>query len=152
MACRTESKVIGEKEYSVTQWPADKAMLMKFKLTKTFGASLAKLANLGNITKKSKSSENEEMSVISDSLNSLFESSSPDEIMALIKLSIEGVAVGDPGESARRITSTSFNEVFSADDLLEIYKVFLFVLQVNYGNFLKGQWAENLLVKVKESL
>ena len=41
MACKTETKQIGDHEYSVTQWPAEKSMLMKFRLAKAFGASLA---------------------------------------------------------------------------------------------------------------
>lgn len=147
MACRTETKQIGEREFSVTQWPASKAMLMKLKLVKAFGVSLTKLASSTSDQSKGKKKEEQEIAALSDGLASLFESNSPEELVALMRACIEGVAC-----DGKRITQTSIDEVFSPDDLIEIYKVFIFVIQVNYGNFLKGQWADNLLAKVKESL
>ena len=147
MACRTESKTIGEHEYSVTQWAADKSMLMKFKLVKAFGVSLTKIVAIASTDTKKKSSEGEEIKAFSEGLASLFESNSPEELVSLMKSCVVGVAC-----DGKRITDTSFNEVFSADDLLEVYNVFIFVIQVNYQNFLKGRLVDNLLAKVKESL
>ena len=147
MACRTETKQIGEREYSVTQWPATKSMLMKLKLVKAFGVSLTKLVSSTSNQTKGKKSEENEIAALSEGLSALFESNSPEELVALMKQCIEGVAC-----DGKRITLTSIDEVFSPDDLMELYKVFIFVIQVNYGNFLKGQWADNLLAKMKENL
>lgn len=138
MACKTETKQIGEREYSVTQWPVDKSILMKFKLVKALGPSLAKLASASK-------EDSDDMSNLSESLSSLFENSSPEELVSLMKECLLGVAI-----EGKRLTDSSFNEVFEPDDIMEIYKVFIFVIQVNYANFLKGQLVENLLVKVKE--
>jgi len=35
---------------------------------------------------------------------------------------------------------------------MDVYKVFMFVVKVNYGNLLKGQKAEALLARVQGSL
>lgn len=138
MACKTETKTINDVDYSVTQWPADKAMLMQFKLLKVFGPSLTQLATAVSTTSKSIDSTK-----LAESLNQLFVSATPEDIFALLKECILGVA-----RDGSRLTENSFKEIFGPDDLLEIYQVFLFVLKVNYGNFIKGQLVENLLAKV----
>jgi len=135
MACRTETKTIGERECSATQWSAEKAILMKLKLAKAFGPALLSLVN----------NDNESDVNLVDSISLLFATSSPEECFALLKETLMGVAIND-----KRLTSLAFNEVFDADNLFDVYKIFIFVLQVNYGNLLKGQWAESLLVKIEE--
>lgn len=148
MTCKTETKQIGDHEYSVTQWPAEKSMLMKFRLAKAFGASLATLmGNSPQTTKNKKSTEQDEALALSEGLSVLFQSNSPEELVALMKNCVVGVAC-----DGKRITESSFNELFSGDDLLEVYKVFVFVLQVNYANLFKGQLADRFLAKMKESL
>lgn len=147
MACKTETKQIGDNEYSVTQWPAEKSMLMKFKLTKAFGAPLATLMGSSKDDPKSKTKDQDDAHALSEGLMSLFEGSSPEDLVKLIKTSVVGTARND-----KRITDTSFNEYFSGDELMEVYKVFVFVLQVNYSNLFKGQLADRFLAKVKENL
>jgi hypothetical protein len=148
MGCKTETKQIGDHEYSVTQWPADKSMLTKFRLVKAFGASLATLmGNSPQSTKGKKVSEQDEALALSEGLSVLFQSNSPEELVALMKSCVVGVAC-----DGRRITDSSFNELFSGDELLEVYKVFVFVLQVNYSNLFKGQLADRFLAKMNQSL
>ena len=147
MACNTETTQIGDHEFSVTQWPAEKAILMKMKLAKTFGASIGKIASMAFKSSKIKATEGEEAEVLSESISLLFESNSPEEITAFIKTAVIGVAC-----DGTKITETSFNQTFSGDDLMDVYKVFIFVVKVNYGNLLKGQKAKALLAKVQGSL
>lgn len=148
MACKTETKQIGDHEYSVTQWPAEKSMLMKFRLAKAFGASLATLmGNSPQTAKNKKPTEQDEALALSEGLSVLFQSNSPEELVALMKNCVVGVAC-----DGKRITESSFNELFSGDELLEVYKVFVFVLQVNYSNLFKGQLADRFLAKMKENL
>ena len=148
MACKTETKQIGDHEYSVTQWPADKSMLMKFRLVKAFGASLATLmGNSPQSTKGKKVTEQDEALALSKGLSVLFQSNSPEELVVIMKSCVVGVAC-----DGRRITDSSFNELFSGDELLEVYKVFVFVLQVNYSNLFKGQLADRFLAKMNQSL
>lgn len=143
MACKTETKQIGDNEFSATQWPAEKALLMKFKLMKVFGASISSL--LDSVDLKSSSVEDSKLGdSLSSAITAMFANSSPEEASALIKECIVGVAAGDT-----RITATSFNEIFSGDSLMDMYKVFFFVLQVNYGNLFKGQKVGDLLAKIK---
>ena len=144
MGCRTESKMIGEREYSVTQWPATRSMLFKMKLIKTFGATLAIIVGQSS---DSKNKPNDDAKALSKGLSVLFETNSPEDVVTLMKDSIIGVAC-----NGTKITSSSFDELFSGDDLLEVYKVFIFILQVNYSNLMKGQLGDRLLTKLKESL
>ena len=142
MGCKTETKRIGDHEYSVTQWPASKAFLMKFKLAKIFGASIAMI---GTVAMASDNDDAKDAKALADGLTTLFESNSPEDITALLKESVIGVAY-----SGQRITESSFEELFSGDKLLDVYKIFLFVIKVNYGNLLKGQSVERLLANVTE--
>lgn len=145
MACQTETKQIGEHEFSVTQWPAEKAILMKMRLAKTFGASLASI--VANSQGGEKSSDSDDAKALSEGLAMLFQSNTPEEVTALIKESVVGVAM-----DGTRITETKFNEVFSGENLMDVYKVFMFVVKVNYGNLLKGQRVEGFLAKVQGSM
>ncbi len=147
MACQTETKEIGEHEYSVTQWPADKAMLMKMKLAKTFGASIATIASIALQSDKKKSSDADQAKALSEGIALMFESNTPEEVTTLIKSCVIGVAM-----DGTRITETSFNEKFSGDELMDVYKVFIFVIKVNYGNLLKGQKLEGLMARVQDSV
>lgn len=147
MSCKTETTQIGDHEYSVTQWAADKSILMKMKLAKTFGASIGLIASVALESTKKKISEAEEAKALSEGIATLFESNSPEEVTKLIKDCVIGVAV-----DGTKITETTFNQIFSGDDIMDVYKVFMFVIKVNYGNLLKGQKAEALLAKVKDSM
>lgn len=146
MSCETESKTIGDNEYSVTQWPATKAMTMKLRLIKAFGASIAIIAGQIKTGDDLDNSDND-ANAFAAGLSSIFNNNSPEEIVSLIKESIINVSC-----NGTKITDSSFDQLFSGDDLLEAYKVFLFVLKVNYSNLMKGQLAEDLLVKVQEKL
>ncbi len=145
MACNTENKQIGDHEYSVTQWPAEKSILMKFRLAKAFAPSLATI--MGNSSTNKKTTEQDEAVALSEGLSMLFKNNSPEELVTLMKNCVIGAAC-----DGKRITDTTFNELFSGNDLLEVYKVFVFVLQVNYSNLFKGQLVDRLLAKVKETL
>tara|TARA_R110000744_G_scaffold20470_1_gene53734 strand:- start:7028 stop:7474 length:447 start_codon:yes stop_codon:yes gene_type:complete len=148
MACKTETKNIGDHEYSVTQWSATEAILMKFKLAKTFGASLATLMGTAmEGSKDKKTNDQNEAQALSDGLSVLFQNSSPEDLVTLLKKCVIGTAC-----DGKRITESSFNELFGGDELLEVYKVFVFVLQVNYSNLFKGQLVENFLTKLKVKL
>lgn len=145
MACKTESKQFGDHEYSVTQWPADKSMLMKFRLAKAFGAPITSLVGFLPDSKKSKEEkELMETKAVSDGIKMLFESSSPEELVSLIKECVIGVS-----RDGTKITPSTYNEYFSGDDLMDIYKIFIFVIQVNYSNLFKGQLLGDPLAKVK---
>ena len=145
MSCKTETKMIGDKEVSATQWPVEKSMLMKLKLVKAFGPSLTKLISISSDKKSSELSVSAD--ILTDGISILFEHNSPEDLFALIKSCLIGVAV-----NGRRLTENSINEQFSPDEMMDMYRIFLFVIQVNYQNFFKGQLVEGFLAKMKESL
>ena len=148
MATKTETKEIGDNEYSVTQWSAEKAILTKLKLVKTFGASLALLGSEDtSSSKKTKTKNKDNAELLSSGIQILFEGNSPEEITALIKGCVIGAAC-----NGKKITESSFTEIFSGDGLMEVYQVFFFVLKVNYSDLMKGQMVEGLLAKVQENL
>ena len=135
MACKTETFVADGVEYSVTQWPAEKAMLMQLKIMKVIGPVFATLA----------AEQDDVGDTIAAAINSLFSSSSPDEILSIIKESI----IGNVAADGRRINATDFTERFSGDSLLNVYLVFAFVVRVNYSAFIRGQLAADMLTKLK---
>lgn len=134
MACKTETKQIGDHEYSVTQWPVEKSMLMKFRLIRSFGTALTSLV----IT-----SENDETQALSKALDSIFNASTPEDLVALVKSCVLGVAC-----DGTKITESSFTQLFSGDDMMDVYTLFIFVIKVNYSNLFKGQLADRFLAKV----
>ena len=135
MACKTETFVADGVEYSVTQWPAEKAMLMQLKIMKVIGPVFATLA----------AEQDDVGDTIAAAINSLFSSSSPDEILSIIKESI----IGNVAADGRRINAADFTERFSGDSLLNVYLVFAFVVRVNYSAFIRGQLAADMLTKLK---
>lgn len=136
MSCETKTDTIGEHEYSVRQWSAEKALKMKFRIVKVVGSALATLS-AGDPDKDFEGT-------LGKAIEDVFKNNDPDEIVALLKDSIIGVA-----RDGTKITESSFNEHFSGDDLQDVYRVFVFVLRVNFGNFLKGQRAEEALTQVE---
>jgi len=140
MACKTETKTINDREYNVTQWNAEKAIKMKFRLLKILGPAFAKLAPAFKTQ-----SDEEQATAIGEAVELITSKMDPEEMFALIKDVISGV-----GCEGKKITDTRFNELYSGDDLFEVYKVFFFVLQVNFSNLLKGQFVEGVLAKAKE--
>lgn len=132
MACRTETKEIDGVEYSVTQWSAETALVMKFRIGKVIGPALAELMKTGAVALDDNS--------ILNAVAKLMDTCEPAELARLLKDCITGVA-----KEGRKITAETFNMAFDADSLLSVYKVFVFVLQVNYGNFIKGRDMEALL-------
>lgn len=145
MACKTETKEIDGVEYSVTQWPAETALLNKMKLIKIFGASLGLLISGLDMAKDAEI----DLSDVdfSGAIAKIFESTDPEELVSILKSCIVGVACND-----KRITNSSFTELFSGDSLSSVYKIFIFVIQVNYSNLLPSQLIAKMLAKAKKSM
>lgn len=147
MACKTETKEIDGVEYSVTQWSATKSITMKLRLAQAFGETIASIVAALPDSKNKKGSDEDndkaDAEALSKGFATLFNNNSPEQIVSLIKECVIGVA-----RDGKKITDTSFEEIFSGDDLLLTYKVAVFTLQVNYGNLFKGQLAQRFLAKV----
>jgi len=143
MGCKTETKYIGEREFNVTQWSAEKAFLNQIKLAKIFAGSISTIAGALASLEKEESSDSDKIekgaNAFGKGLEQLFLSSNPEEIVAFMKECIIGVAC-----DGTKITNGTFDSTFDADSLSEIYQVFFFVLKVNYSNFIPGQLVDKV--------
>lgn len=141
MACNTEELEINDVQYVCTQYPAIQGMKFKLKVLKTLGPVITEIIPM--IGKDAE--DGDQLSAISNVIEKLFQISSPDEIVDLI---VEMMTTGNVKREGKRITEALFTEQFSGDNMMEVYKVFAFVLKVNYKGFFKGQKAKELLAQV----
>jgi hypothetical protein len=117
---KTEQFTVGDHAYSVTQWNATKAMIMKLKLGKYLGG----LAE--NITENSGNMANTMLANIKTILNGV----DIEEFVGFIK----EVACAANREGSRMAVAR-FDEYFSGE-IMEAYEVAFKVLEVNYKDFL----------------
>jgi len=125
MGCREEKKDINGSEYYCVQWPASKALKMKFRMVQLFGDSFSKLASLAT--------EEDQGAALSSFVGSLFDKSSPDEVFSFLKEVIQSVS-----RNGVRMSDTLFEEAYS-NNLKEFYQTVAFVLKLNYSDFLGGK-------------
>ena len=144
MACETENTTINGTEYVCTQFPAIQSMKFKLRVLKVLGPVITEIIPMiGN------DKTNDQLKSISDAIEKLFLTSSPDEI---IDLMVEMLTTGNTKRDGERLTKSLFEQTYSGDLMLEAYKAFAFVLKVNYKGFFKGQKGKDLLTKVEENL
>ena len=134
MATREETKQIKdskdvEHKYYVRQMPPTKALPLKFELVKIVGSALPTL-----LKSKGKSDE-EQATAFTQAIEAIFCSVSGERLMAIIKMCVE-TATRD-GNRIMDSTEFTFDNIY-ADEYKEMYSAFFFVLEVNYGNFIKG--------------
>jgi hypothetical protein len=132
MACKTETKLIGDTEYSCTQMPPSLAGPIKFQLIGVFGSALKDIAEAMQL------SEDKQSAVLISAVQSIIKDTGPTELFAFIKSLVLKTSVKKPGCEYERMTEPMFEEIFAADNMGDMYKVFFFVIQVNYAGFLKG--------------
>lgn len=143
MGCKTETTEISGIEYTCTQYSAFDGMKYKMRVVKVIGPAISKLLPA------LKDGDNGQLEAVSNAVSSLFNAASPDEIVELIKEMLTNGNVRIGGEP---INESKLIAQFSGDNLVDIYKLFIFVLRVNYAGFFKGQKAGELLTKVEENL
>lgn len=153
MSCRTETTNINGREISVTQWSVETAALRQLRLLEIFGSPLATI--MGQVMeqdamKNPKSGKKEEASLLSAGVGSfgvgiqqLFKNANPKDLMSFIKECIIDVAI-----DGTKVTSSTFQTVFTVDSLMEMYQVFWFVIKVNYGNFIPGSLLDAIKMKL----
>lgn len=136
----TRDKLINGHTYSVTQFPARHAFMLKARLAKLLGPALAEiLASLNGVSKESILSADIDLSAISAALNKLLgavdEQSTMDLILKLLSCTrMDG----------KEITEQLFDIEF-AGNLSDVYKVLAFVIEVNYGDFFGSNGIGNLI-------
>ena len=139
MACKQDSKIIGEHEYFVRQLPAKDALTLQFKLVQILGGALASLG----VQLKENPSDAEIVKMIGAMLQQVTIGKDPEALMKLLVEIVCGATCDGkritPGGSNSDKTY-SFNDLFNGD-LSSIFEVAVFVIQVNYADFLKGLLA-----------
>lgn len=166
MSCKTETTFInqwvdgeilnniqqpGEEkdvEYSCTQYSAKVSAIFKLRVMKVFGSSIKHIiAALPTGTKKV--SAQKQIDAIVNAVNALFDSASPDEVIDLIW---EMLSTDSTCREGQRLNGALLDQYFSGDNLGSIYKLFIFVLRVNYAGFFKGQRAQEALAVAEKHL
>jgi hypothetical protein len=137
MACREETTVLNGAEYYCRQWPAEKAILTKFKMAKMFGPAIASLIP---------ALESEDLGCISDAVQKLFEAAEPQKLLDFMQ-----DVVFTSTRDGQRLDKKGFNDIYS-DNLMEFYQAFFFVLKVNYASFFGGKLGQTFLKKMEAKL
>lgn len=145
MSCKTVNEKINGHEYSCTQYPAIDGMEFKLEVIKILGPAISGLVPY----LKSNEDDNIQVAALSSAIEKLFYVASPKELTNLI---IRMLTTGHTKRDGERLTETLFNQIYAGDDMMEAYKVFIFILKVNYAGFFKGQKAEALLAKMEDNL
>ncbi len=144
MAVREETKQIKdskgvEHKYYCRQMPPTKSLPLKYELTKALGSVLPNLLAAKGGTDRSQAR------ALGHAIEGLFESIGGERVTEIIKTCIETTT--RDGERIKDGTENSFDSIY-ADEYQEMYQAFFFVLDVNYGNFIKGFGLD--LEKVKD--
>ncbi len=170
MAIETKEKRIGDALYHVTQLPARRALRLKSKLIKTFGPSLAQLfMSYDEKTEKSHSEMTDEEKLDCLSINPVdkyrieeIRKSSIVKGVQLLASSLDDKTfedfVSELTQGVRRdgveLNSGIIDHVF-AGDLLNLYSVLFFILEVNYADFFGlggiGSQLEDLVPQVQDT-
>lgn len=137
---KIEERIFSEKEFKVTKLPASQGVLLKFKLVNLFGPAVG-------------------------SLTSLFTDSKGDELdyEKLGEIVGEAFANIDPMKAHQMLTSTcemcfvdgkkqKFDFMFVDMPMTDIYKVFGWVLEVNFADFFGGKDPLSVIEKKVSSL
>lgn len=140
MSCKIETKNIKGRDYTVTQWPAEKALLLKFKLMKYLGASISTLISLDQ------DGQGLDSEVLASTFHELFKSCSPQELVDFLKEIVMGCS-----RDGVRLDSSSFTTHFSGESLFDIYPVALFILSVNYSSLISGLRESGLVQKFQKT-
>ena len=119
----TKEKIIDEHNVMVTQFPGRRALFFKTRLIKLVGPSVAQL-----FTGKSLDI-NMDFSIVAKALDKLAENLKEDEYVKFVLDLLQCTRLDE-----KEINDSTFDNEF-AGNLLLMYKVLWFTLEVNYGSF-----------------
>lgn len=139
MSCKTETREINGITYTVTQWPVETALEIKFRLMQIVGGSLGELAGL--MDKDSGGAE--DLDKIGLAISGLFKSCPPKEMVSFLK-----EVVSSARADGELVSNSKFTELYQGD-LVTPYKVFFFVLKVNYSDFLSESGVGKVLKRIE---
>ena len=142
----THEKIIDDATYTVTQLPARRAIKLKAKLLKLFGPVIAQFFVISD----SKDDSQEYKSTFVRAVEKFALDIDPNTIDTLIVEILQGVR-----KNGMELTQATIDVEFSGD-IAGIYKLIMFVLEVNYLNFFQmvgiGHLFEPLTPIPKEAI
>lgn len=140
MSTQTATTSINGRDYFVTQMAPTKAILVQLQLSKILGATFgALIPTLGD---KSKADNGERMAAMGTAINALFAAASEAEIVDLISRVVSTASVNG--------TRINVDNDFQGEYLADLYKVFFWVLGVNYSSFFGENGLDGMLEKFKK--
>lgn len=119
---KTEQFVVGDHEYTVTQWNATKAMVMKLRLAKYLG---------GLVQDVTKHSDNMANTMLAN-IQNILKGTDIDEFVAFIK-EVSCSASRD----GKKMMAAQFDMYFNGN-IMDAYEVAFKVLEINYKDFLES--------------
>jgi hypothetical protein len=126
---KTKKKIINGKNIEVTQFPARKQLEYKFQLIQTLGVPVINLITSIDRT-KSLSDQNISSEAITKAISSLFINISPSGLVDLMLQFFACTRV-----DGHELDENYMNVEFSGEMII-LYKIFIFVIEVNYDSFL----------------
>lgn len=132
MSVKKEKEEINGKTYLCIQWDADTAFEMKFRIAGMISGSLESILSVVGTDSEDDKAQG---AAIGSAFNKLFKGNAPKDVLSLLKDVVCSCRIVD-GKEGTKITQAEFPSLFQGD-LLTPYKIFLFVLKVNYLDFLE---------------
>ena len=144
MGCETKTRKIGERQWTVTQMPATQSLLIQAQLAPIL-ASVG-----GDLYRVSKGGGQAIVEALGAAAGAIQAHLPPDKFLQLAKDLTENGLVQVEG---RTIGSTnSFDAVFSGDDMVDLYRVIWFVLEVNYAGFFGALGLTGVMERAKAKM
>lgn len=138
MACKTDKTEINGNVYVATQFPADMGLVMKFRFGKLFKSVLVDLLPLLKAAKNGDASN--KIEAFMGILDKLLEND-PESMAKFIQDMFRGVKINGT-------SSFDFGSHF-ADNYSEMYKVFFWLIKLNFGGFFNAL-PQNQISRVEQ--
>lgn len=132
------TKEINGRTYYVVQMPPTKAIPIQLKLTKMFGAAIGLMAPV--LSTASKAGPEARMAAMGGAIGALFEKNNESEVFSLICAVVCTAKV-----DGKRIDD--IDTAFQGEYLADLYKVFFWVLGVNFSSFFGEGGLEGLMAR-----
>jgi len=140
----TKTREIGGSEYEVTQFPAMEALRIKTRLAKMILPSIGEISQGGADQEINYEAISHAIAAFADNLN---EKEFTELVTRLLK---NTSADGKPMYHNGQLLDSTFDEAF-AGNLMNLYKVLAFVLEVNYPDFFAAASSIGSLIGVTGS-
>lgn len=142
MAVNEDSKTINGRQYYVVQMPPTTALLVQLRLVKILGGAVGALAPA--LSSKSGLDGAGRSAVMAGAVGALFANSTEEEVFGLMRDVVQTAKV----DGERILMDKHFQGQYLAD----VYKVFFWVLGVNFASFFGEGGLDGLLDSFKAQL